>query len=205
MDPLTLASLGFLSLFFARGMVQRSATQPENLRLHPLRERIVDMIRREPGKNITGILRELGSTWGTVQHHLYLLERAGILSSSSHGREHHYFHGQPEDADRRRLALLRRGRVPQLVQLVAQEPGRMQQELTKQLGMSRKVFREYIDLLVQAELIQEVREAKVRRYYATARLQRIVSGEEASGEGLLAVSLVTKGRESESIAPPQFR
>src|SRR5206468_1641787 len=108
--------------------------------------------------------------WGTIQHHVYLLTRAGLLRSVAHGRHHRFFlpgHGAENLSE---FSILLRGRVRNLAQAVIGKPGIGQSELTSVMGMSRKVFREYAELLTGAGLVQEVARSKFRVYYPTQSL-----------------------------------
>lgn len=121
------------------------------------------------------MLNGLGMEWGTIHHHLRILERAGLIRSVFEGRTHRYFPATTKSHEMHSLALLRRARVLTLVRRVVAVPGERQQELLTVIGLSRKVFRSYADRLVALGLLREVRAGRERRYFPTRALERLVN------------------------------
>lgn len=59
----------------------------------------------------------------------------------------------------------------EVARAVLHEPGIAQRELTGQVEISRRVFREYADLLIGEELLREERQSRTKRYFPTPRLK----------------------------------
>lgn len=82
-----------IPIAFAMGRIRRG-----RLLEHPIRRRIMDELRRQPGIHHRLLLRRLGVSNGTLAHHLFQLERAGYLrASSANGRKHLYLAGDQPD------------------------------------------------------------------------------------------------------------
>ena len=137
---------------------------------HPVRRSIVDLIRRRPGTRLHTIWRAFSTNRGTAQYNLLVLERLGAVQAVRDGQATRYFPAEVGATELPGLALLLRGRVMEVARAILQEPGISQRRLTRLLPISRKVFREYADRLAELELLTEVRDAKVKRYFPTPRL-----------------------------------
>lgn len=184
------------------GSGQHWWTRKEHLASHPLRRDILEVVARNPGTNISELCARLGSRWGTVQHHLRLLVSAGLVQTVMQGRSRCLFRGQTPADQNYRIALLRRKRLLELVKAVVREPGRIQRELARELGMTRKVLRRSVDLLVQAGLIREARLPRVRKYYPTPLLGDLVG---ANQRALPSTQLDRSGAERGPSDPPGRR
>ena len=149
----------------------RSAMRDGNpLLAQPMRRNILSAIRSQPGIKISEICRTTGAGWGTVQHHLHLLRKAGLVVSRPAGRDHFHF---PSEVPARELALaevLLQGRAQNLADAIAETPGASQKELCGRVHMTRKIIRRYVGLLAKAGLVTERREAGHQRYYPEAPL-----------------------------------
>ena len=114
---------------------------PRGLASQPLRARLLQMIEDKPGLHASGLQRETGEPWGTVQYHLSLLEKAELVSAVDTGRERHFF---PPGMDTRRtrlVALLGHGRRGDVARYVREHPGSRQVDVCEGVDMSRKTFR----------------------------------------------------------------
>lgn len=143
---------------------------------HPTRRQILELITDRPGRSISDLCRAIGAGWGTVQHHLYLLGQAGMIRGVMQGRNHRFFHGKEGVKRLEDVALLLRGRVRQLAIAVLEEPGIGQRKLTESISMSRKVLREYVNLLLQQGLLREESRSKFRYYFPTEALEELLAG-----------------------------
>lgn len=144
---------------------------------HPMRLRILSAIHDRPGTSISELCARLASQWGTVHHHLQVLEAERLIRGIVEGRSHRYFlPGTPPD-EAARIALLRRARILMVARAVALQPGVIQRDVTRIAGVSRKMFRTYVELLAQSGLLQEVRQSGRCRYYPTHELMRVIGAE----------------------------
>ena len=157
--------LAFLLAFSAVwGMVHYAPTRKDALLFHRVRASIVGLLTRKPGVTITDICREGKISWGTAQHHLYILQRAGLVASRPLGRTRVFFPAGMPEKDSHAAALLAQPRLQELAMAIQGKPGLLQKDLCVQLGFTRKVFRHHIDLLIQAGIVVELAGAKFRRY-----------------------------------------
>ncbi|HLE46889.1 MAG TPA: winged helix-turn-helix transcriptional regulator, partial [Candidatus Thermoplasmatota archaeon] len=147
------------------------------------RHAILATIAKNPGTSISELRKVLGVGWGTVQHHLRLLVAAGFIRTVTEGRCRRLFPAEAPAEQSYRVALLRRARILELAKAVIGAPGRIQRELARELGMSRKTMRRSVDLLVDAGLIHEVRLPRTRQYFPTSLLGRIMdAGQEGRSQ-----------------------
>lgn len=132
---------------------------------HPLRRRLLKLVRERPGSRLSELWQTLRANRGTAQYHLLMLERAGLVVAHRVVRATRYF---PPGSNEERLslvALLLRGRVLEVAGMISRHPGISQQELTARLPMSRRVFRTYANLLVSSGLLEERRHVHSKRYF----------------------------------------
>ena len=141
---------------------------------HPTRVLILSIVDACPGITLTTLRESVGCSWGTIQHHTRALERRGALRSEPVGRTRRFFTDTTPAGDRRGVALVRSGRVRELVEAIARRPGQMQRDLTEGLRLSRKVLRNYMDELVAQSLVVEERHARARTYHPTQALQALL-------------------------------
>lgn len=134
----------------------------------------MDWIRRRPGIRLSGLWKELGANRGTAHYHLLVLERAGAVQALREGRSTRYFPPETPESELAPLALLLRGRVLEVAHLVLSAPGISQGDLTSALDISRRVFREYADLMTEMDLMDEVRDSRRKRYFPTAALAKLL-------------------------------
>ncbi len=163
--------LGLGATAFAIG-VQRFG-DPSTVVRHPVRQTLLDLIRRRPGAQAAALRRALDANRGTINYHLRMLERAGVVRVNRHQHATRYFPLSERDERVPIVAVLLRGRIVEVVRAIVLSPGISQKQLTRNLPISRKVLRDYADDL-GPELLQEVRESRTLRYYPTPRLMDAV-------------------------------
>lgn len=166
-----LASFAFLG--GALGMARRKTHAPPDPLDQPRRRLILAALQRNPGANVSALCRELDAGWGTIQHHLQFLKRAGLVKSVMMGRGHQHYLPDQAGSALEKLALLKNGRMPELVEAILAEPGVLQRDLVARLAMHRKVIRRYLDLLKADGLIVETRHLRHLQYHATPALEAL--------------------------------
>lgn len=162
-------------LWFVASAGDRRGRPPSEQGSGPrLRERLLGFIRLRPGARLSRISQELQANLGTAKYHLAFLERVGAVRVVRERGNTRYF---PPYARREELplfAVLLRGRVIEVAREIMASPGVGQNALVRRLGISRKVFREYADLLTERSLLIERKGNHTRHYYPTERLQDLV-------------------------------
>lgn len=169
------ASAGSLLL----GMTRYRATNPENLNRHPIRKRILQLLRLRPGLNISRLCNETGAKWGAMQYHLYLLERSGLVESTASARDRNFFPSDLSPEHVRRLAVLRRGRVEAVARAILQGPGNSAAGLSRQTAAARRVVRHYLELMAREGLVEARSGAARKTWYPTPLLANYLGAGEA--------------------------
>jgi predicted transcriptional regulator len=155
-------------------MVRHAATRPENLAAYPMRARILEAVRQEPGIRVTRLRRSLGCSAGTVQHHLNLLQKAGLIEFLATRRRTCVFPADSPSDTRPEVTLARSGRTRQMLQSILRRPGIIQRDLMSELSMSRRVMRNYLNQLSEKRLLEEVPRGRYRTYYPSSHLFELI-------------------------------
>jgi predicted transcriptional regulator len=140
-----------------------------------VRASIVDLLLGRRGVSLSQLCRERRLGWGTVQHHIHLLERAGLIYSVSHGRSRLYFHPSIDRNVSVYFAHLANKLSEGLTQAILENPGVSQNKLCLQLHVTRKAFRNRMNELVRAGLVWEERRARKRLYWPTDLLRKLLA------------------------------
>lgn len=132
---------------------------------HPVRRRILELIRRRLGINEACLEKEIGLKRAAVRYHLKFLVQHDLLLRRPVGRETHYF---PPGVDPRKMdqfATANHGRAQNVLREIVKDPGIPQWELAERVKMTRKILRQYLDLLAEQDLVLERRDSRAQRYY----------------------------------------
>lgn len=139
---------------------------------HPIRSRIIAYLRAKTCASENELCRSVQISRGVAQHHLYVLERAGILFSKPFGRERLFFLMENRTTLGETMTLaLRNPRARQIADQVEANPGIRQRELVQRINVTRKVFRLHMGRLVAAGLVQETRNVGKRTYSTHASVR----------------------------------
>lgn len=146
------------------------------LELHS-RRRIYDYVKQVPGIHLRALQRELSMPLGTLEYHLYQMEREGLLVTREDGRFKGYFpHDELDRRDRDYLYFLRQ-EMPRRISLeVANQPGVRFQELAARLPISPSTLSFHLKKLLTAEILQETPLGREKTYTCTEaeRVRRLV-------------------------------
>jgi predicted transcriptional regulator len=140
-----------------------------------VRASIVDLLLNRRGVSLSQLCRERSLGWGTVQHHIHLLERAGLIYSVAHGRDRLYFHPSTDRNLSVMLAHLANRLSDGLARAIAGSPGISQNKLCEQLQITRKAFRHRMNEMVRAGLVWEERRERRRLYWPTDLLKGLLA------------------------------
>lgn len=166
-----LAGLDEAIKFLATGMVRHASTQKVNLLASQMRFALLEAVKQRPGILLSDLRKLLGCSAGTIQHHLMLMERHGLVASERDGKRRRIYLGSIPAADRRKFTAVQSGRTEQLVRTILERPGIVQRELTEGLVISRKVLRGYMDRLTDLGLVDEVSTGRSRTYFPAEHLK----------------------------------
>ncbi|HEX2021813.1 MAG TPA: winged helix-turn-helix transcriptional regulator [Candidatus Thermoplasmatota archaeon] len=140
----------------------------ERLLDNPVRARLHDLVRREPGVHRAVLVEALGVGEGATRHHLRQLVAARILSEIEvDGYARYFVAGDvPPDAARR-AAVLRAGSNARVYELLAAEPRLTLREAASRLGLSAPTIHRAKAKLTRAGLLPAPPSAKVEATDAT--------------------------------------
>jgi predicted transcriptional regulator len=153
----------------------------------PTRRKIFDVVSARPGASARDIQRAAGLGWGETAYHLEQLSRAGVLRRERGRGRDFYFPASMNWEDRRLLRALRSPAQRRLLLVLSRTPGLTLQELHDRLGLSVSTASFHLRQLLEAALVEAVRDGNVRRYRPVHphRVAELVRGYQASFEDSL--------------------
>lgn len=121
---------------------------------NPVRARLYERVRAEPGIHLAGLAEYLGVGKGATRHHVDQLVRHRLLvETQDEGFTRYFCAGEvPPEAARREM-VLRAGATRQVYDLLAAEPGLSLREAAARLGMSAPTVHRYKKRLEKAGLL----------------------------------------------------
>jgi DNA-binding transcriptional ArsR family regulator len=123
--------------------------------LSPTRQRLLALVAAQPGINKSRLCAGLGVAWGTVAYHVHILATAGLVEVEAVGREVNLFPRGLSEGQRRLLKVLREPTALQVVEALGLVRETGLQDLSAQLGVSRKIVRRHLVQLLEAGLVQD--------------------------------------------------
>ncbi|MGC9084424.1 MAG: winged helix-turn-helix transcriptional regulator [Anaerolineae bacterium] len=130
---------------------------------------ILEFIVAHPGAHLREIKRELNLAMGTVQYHLYRLEREGrIVSRRSGLRKRFYPSTLFGDDQRAILDVLSQETERDILLYVLENPNSTQKAVTEYLGISPGTVNWHVKRLCAAGLMEVVREGHLVKYSVKA-------------------------------------
>lgn len=141
------------------------------------RRRIFDYVRSRPGSHLRKIQRDLGLPLGTLEYHLYVLERAGLLAVRQSGRFKAFFvEGSMDRRDKDLLYYLRQSMPRRITMQVVHRPGITFQGLSARMPLSPSTVSFHLRKLVHAGILREQRVGREKIYECPEpeRVQRLI-------------------------------
>jgi len=129
-----------------------------------VRDRLLGLIAARPGINKISACQTLGVAWGTISYHVDRLRRTGRIEVEHVGRDAALFPVGMSPSLKRSSLALREDAARRLLGVLAQWRQGSLGELSRALGVSRKVGRRLILDLVAAGLLANQRTAGRPRY-----------------------------------------
>jgi len=148
-------------------------THSEGLPGEGNRSRILQRISDEPGIHKSELCRELNLGWGTINHHLRILEGRNEIEIEPGSRESRIFPADVPSRHKRWLALLRDDTNAAIVEFLAGAGALPVPEVAAALNRSTKVVRRHLTLLGQAGLVQQDGRAYRAADRALERVERV--------------------------------
>lgn len=156
---------------WASGMALFSRLDGDKVLEHPTRRRVLETVSARPGLTLQGLQALLGVAWGTMVHHVHVLQRHGQLVSVRQGpRRLLYESKTPHARARGHLALLHHATARAIAEAVRASPGIRQSEVGQRVGVQGPAVSKHLARLTQAGLVVVERQGQNRRYLPTAKL-----------------------------------
>jgi DNA-binding transcriptional ArsR family regulator len=138
---------------------------PEDALELDTRRRIVAHVQRHPGTHMRELQRQLGMSLGTLEYHLHVLVRAGLLSSREDGRYVRYYVEALVGRREKDLLGLLRQEVPRRVcaQLLLR-PEQSHKELLSHFRLAPSTLTFHLKKLLAARVVDAWKHGRETRY-----------------------------------------
>lgn len=121
------------------------------------RDEIVNALHREPGLTKTQLCQLLDLSWGTISHHVRLLEADGIVERRIlRHRARLFTRGTPADKIAASPVVHDPLAAP-ILQAVVTNPGIGIRHLAARMSVDRRAIRRHLDLLIDSGLVAQTR------------------------------------------------
>lgn len=129
------------------------------------RRRIFDHVAAHPGQHMRELQRQLAMSAGTLEYHLHVLVREGLLAERRQGRYVRYFvAAQVGRQEKDVLGLLRQAVPRKLCALLLMHPDQSHGELLRQFQLAPSTLTFHMKKLTEAGLVEARREGRETRY-----------------------------------------
>lgn len=149
----------------------------ERLLLLENRRRIYDRVREVPGIHLRALQRDLSMPLGTLEYHLYQMEKESLLAIRDHGRFKSYFTQEALDRRDRDVLYYLRQEMPRRIALqIVDAPGISFKELALHMPISASTLSFHLKKLVAAQVVQEQPVGREKTYVCPEpeRIKRLV-------------------------------
>jgi predicted transcriptional regulator len=150
-----------------------SKIRGDDARRHPARERVLELLRAHPGMRLAEFERELAMTRNTVEYHLLLLKRCGLVDvQSRYGSTRYFLRGQTALGETQLAqVVLRRARLSgEILRAVEERPGVTVSEVSERLALNPSHTMYHLRKLLAAQLVDARKEGRTRRLYPFGQL-----------------------------------
>lgn len=139
----------------------------DSILAHETRDALFAALREKPGSAIADLAEAASIPRNTATHHLHMLERQGLVSSTRKGRVRLYFPvgSAAERRSAEAIAILRHDTTAHVARRIGLEPGVDQAALCAAVGVAPSLAHWHVSRLVQAGLVTQVRDGRRVRYY----------------------------------------
>jgi DNA-binding transcriptional ArsR family regulator len=138
---------------------------PEDLLEQESRKRIVEQVSAHPGTHMRELQRRLDMSAGTLEYHLHLLVREGVLAQRRQGRyTRYYMASQVGRREKDVLALLRQDIPRRLCARLLMQPGQSHGELLQHFPIAPSTLSFHLKKLVDGGLVESHREGRETRF-----------------------------------------
>ena len=132
---------------------------------HSNTDRILKFIHERPACHLRQIKNELNISMGTVQHHLYKLEKDAKITSVRNGLYKYYFPiGIFHINERNLLQILNQETARDILLFIVEKKNPSQSDIVNSIGISHSAVNWHISRLIELNLINENKDRKFKRY-----------------------------------------
>ncbi len=122
---------------------------------HPIRERVLDLVRSEPGIHANAVRRRLELGSGQVMHHLGILVNHRLLESMGRGGFRRFFPARRYGTqDKRAIASLRRRHALAVYEALARRPGIPLKSVAREVELSPSTVTKVVKILGRADVVE---------------------------------------------------
>lgn len=165
--PRWLRGIPFFSLF--------SRIDEGHLLDNPVRARVWEGIRENPGIPLTELAGRVGIAWGTLVHHVTRLERHGVVVSARGGAGRLLFPANTESSRLRSAwAAASHPTARRIAEYVRAHPGTDQQAMCVALGLRNPAASKHLTRFERVGLVASRAEARHRSYVATGTMDAVL-------------------------------
>lgn len=151
------------------------------------RERLLEVIRADPGIHVRRLARVAGIGWTTCEHHLRCLEQAGkVTRRRVQGRSQVFAAGALAANQFGGAGLLRDRRNACIAAAVIQQPGSAQGLLSAQTGIPASSLCRRLQALSDEGLVERIGQGRGLRVHPTQALRSTMGAVEESTGSLLS-------------------
>jgi predicted transcriptional regulator len=128
-------------------------------------DRILKFIHERPACHLRQIKKDLNISMGTVQHHLYKLEKDGKITAVRNGLYKYYFPiGMFQAKERNLLQILNQETARGILFYIVEKKNPSQSDIVNSVGISSAAVNWHISRLIGLNLINESKHGKFKRY-----------------------------------------
>lgn len=134
------------------------------------RQRILDVVRDEPGIHAAGVMERVGKRGGVTEHHLDVLVREGFLTCiESPGFRRFFVTGRFSHTEMRALSALREGQNEKVFRIIQANPGIHLTDLAERAGISLPYASKTVRSLQDAGLVDRAQAGRSVSFHALER------------------------------------
>lgn len=136
------------------------------------RQKILTLIRGDPGIHLRRLAHVVGLSWNTTLHHVHRLEAAGLVSTKKvQGRVCAFDRSRGAITGKSGTALLRDDRNTTVARFVVDNPGVHQRAICAATDLAPSVVTRRLQALEEAGLVERVRMGRVALVQPTDALE----------------------------------
>ncbi len=151
-----------LAVAFKLGWVPfYSRIEDEDLVDHPVRRRLLETLREDPGLRLSELARGMTQDRSTVRYHLSKLEEADFVEHvGANGSSRWFVKGQLPPGDLEAQAVLATGRSSEVYEAIKASPGASLTQIGEELEMHPSSVHRVVERLLEAGLVEKDREGR---------------------------------------------